>query len=126
MTDRRQRILIVEGDPALRALEERILSSSGFDVHAATGDDECRSLADAGGWDLFLLDIPDDAGDTLDLARWLRASERCGSTPILFSSARRDPDIVREAFDTGASLMLVKPFSATTLLSLVRAAMTTA
>jgi two-component system phosphate regulon response regulator PhoB len=126
MTERRRRILVVEDDPAIRALEERILLNAGFDVQSAEDGVQGLARSTEGPWDLFLLDVMMPGMNGLELARRLRAAEATAHTPILFATVRNEPEIIREAFAAGASLFLVKPFSTTTLLALVRAAVTPA
>jgi DNA-binding response OmpR family regulator len=57
-----------------------------------------------------------------ELARELRKEPLTKAVPILFATARGEPDVVTEGFAVGASLYLVKPFTTSTLLTMVRAA----
>jgi CheY-like chemotaxis protein len=60
-----------------------------------------------------------------ELARALRGDPLTRETPILFATAKGEPDVVTEGFQVGASLYLVKPFTTSTLLTMVRAALAT-
>ena len=125
MAEAKKRILLVEDDPAIRVMEERILTASGFDVSAATNGPEGLQLAGQSTFDLFLLDVMMPGMNGLELARALRQNEQTRRTPILFATARGEPDLMAEGFAAGASLYLVKPFTTTTLLTMVRAAIAT-
>jgi DNA-binding response OmpR family regulator len=122
MSDRRQRILVVEDDAAIRTMEERILTASGFEVRCASNGTEAFGIAREGSYDLFLLDVMMPGMNGLELARALRADDLTKDTPILFATAKGEPDMVAEGFQAGASLYLIKPFTTSTLLTMVRAA----
>lgn len=122
MDEQRKRILVVEDDPAIRAMEERILCASGYEVTCAGNGNEGFELARGGGYDLFLLDVMMPGMTGLELARALRGHVTTRTTPILFATAKGDDDMMAEGFAAGASLYLVKPFTTSTLLMMVRAA----
>ena len=123
MGDRKRRILIVEDDPAIRAMEERILFVSGFETVSADNGTDGFDLARQSSFDLFLLDIMMPGMNGIELARALKADEKTKEIPILFATARGEPETITEGFAAGASLYLVKPFTTATLLTMVRAAM---
>ena len=58
-----------------------------------------------------------------DVARELRRREDTRHVPILFATARSTQADVDEGFEAGASLYVEKPFTTTTLLTMVRAAL---
>lgn len=121
----KRRILVVEDDPAIRAMEERILGASGYDVTTAPNGTEGFQMAKSRPFDLFLLDVMMPGMNGFELARALREHPTTGATPIIFATAKGDPDVVSEGFAAGASLYLVKPFTTSTLLTMVRAAVAT-
>jgi two-component system phosphate regulon response regulator PhoB len=118
----RKRILVVEDDAAIRTMEERVLQAAGYEVRSAGNGSEGLDLARKDPYDLFLLDIMMPGMNGLELARELRKDNATAATPILFATARGEPQDVREGFASGATLYLIKPFTTTTLLSMVRAA----
>jgi len=122
----KKRILIVEDDAAIRTLEDRILTVSGFDVTVAANGSQALQLALSASFDLFLLDVMMPGMNGFELARSLRKADQSRRTPILFVTARGEADAMAEGFSAGASLYLVKPFTTTTLLTMVRGALGTA
>ncbi len=118
-----KRILVVEDDPAILALEERLLRHAGFEVRGAPGSSEALALAAEEEFDLFVLDVMLPGMSGYELARALAARDPARQVPLVFATANQAADGVREGFRTGAALYLVKPFQTATLLSTVRAAM---
>src|SRR5262249_46382106 len=67
--------------------------------------------------DLILLDISLPAGDGLELARKLRGLPETRSTPIIFLTASRDPDLRAKAMDLAAAGLFDKPYDPDELLA---------
>lgn len=110
-------VLVVDDDDRLRTLLAKFLGTNGFIVStscdAANARAKLRSLA----YDLVVLDIMMPGETGLALARSLR--ESTGSLkkiPILFLTARSDPQERIEGLETGADDYLSKPFEPRELL----------
>jgi DNA-binding response OmpR family regulator len=125
VAESKKRILIVEDDAAIRTMEDRILTASGFEVSTAPGGPQGIELAKATTFHLYILDVMMPGMNGFELARHLRSEDNGRVTPILFVTARGEPDAMTEGFSAGASLYLVKPFTTTTLLTMVRGALAT-
>lgn len=117
-TDPKQRVLVVEDEPALRRFEAQTLQQAGFEVHEAAT--LARALIDAGTRrpDLVLLDLGLPDGDGIDLIRHLRG---WSAAPVIVVSARSDESDKVQALDAGADDYLAKPFGVAELLARVRA-----
>ncbi len=120
--ERLARILLVEDDPAVRRVTERILRNHGYTVVAAASGTEALRVADGmvEGIDLLLTDVMMPGISGADLATQLR-QER-DTLRILFMSGyinipALEQDVIRE------SLLLVKPFTPAELLDHVRQAL---
>jgi DNA-binding response OmpR family regulator len=112
-------VLLVEDDPRVARLVERGLTEAGHQVVVAPDGAEGLARAEAGGYDLIVLDVLLPALDGLALCRRLRAQRV--RTPILMLTARDAvPDRVA-GLDAGADDYLVKPFALDELLARVRA-----
>jgi len=112
------RILLVEDEPLLRDIAEKVLSRAGFDVIAADGPDEAIAAAEgmAESLDLLLTDVvmPDMRGPELaDRLRRDRPSLR-----VLLVSGYAE-EIVEANRDRATKPFLAKPFSAGALLAAV-------
>lgn len=110
------RILCVEDQPLLRALIREILearTSHRID-DAGTGEEAIRRLAAVHDGsplpDLVLLDVglPDTSG--LDLLARLRERHVAADLPIIMITGHNTPDVIKAAFDAGASDFIDKPF----------------
>lgn len=113
-------LLVVEDDPKLGRLLERMLREERHLVELTASGEEALEIAEAnGGMDAMILDIglPDIPGT--DVARRLRAS---GSRiPILMLTARDAIEDRVRGLDAGADDYLVKPFAFQELSARLRA-----
>jgi two-component system, OmpR family, response regulator len=118
-TGARQRLLLVDDEPALGSLLSRHLTRAGYAVDcAATGVEALRAAA-GGDYQLVLLDlmIPDLDGRVV-LKRLL--AER-PEQPVLVVSAVADVAAKVECLELGAEDYLTKPFALDELIARVRA-----
>ena len=118
------RILLVEDEPGLRDIAQRVLARSGFEVTAAAGPDEAILAAESmtEHIDLLLTDVVMPGMRGPELAIRLRAS-RPGLRVLLVSGYAEE--IVEGGRDDSVPF-LAKPFSAESLLAAVDAAMSPA
>lgn len=113
-----QKILIVEDDPDIAAIERDYLELNGCQVEIAADGEAGLALGLGGGFDLILLDLMLPGVDGFTVCRKLR--ERI-DTPILMVTARReDVDKIR-GLGLGADDYIEKPFSPSVLVARVKA-----
>ena len=117
-------ILVVDDDPSLRQVLDRVLSFEGYDVETApTGYDalERCQVPERGSppLDLVVLDLGLPDIDGLEVARKLRSSGN--AVPILVLTARGDVGDRVAGLDAGADDYLPKPFDLAELIARVRA-----
>ena len=116
-----KRILVVDDDPDILLLERKILEREGFIVQTSeNGERAMRILADE-AFDLVLLDIMMPGIDGFEVSRSLQGQSDRKSIPVVFVTARDDPDTMREGFRSGGTVFLSKPFTANQLVRLVKA-----
>ncbi|WP_175408691.1 response regulator transcription factor [Streptomyces sp. TRM64462] len=115
----RERVLVVDDEPAVREALQRSLAFEGYGTEVAVdGVDALEKIA-AYAPDLVVLDIQMPRMDGLTAARRIRAS---GSTlPILMLTARDTVGDRVTGLDAGADDYLVKPFELDELFARVRA-----
>ena len=118
-------ILLVEDEPAVRAIAARSLERSGFRVLQASGGAAALELVDRHGQpDLVLTDLMMPGIGGVDLARRLR--ERSPSLPVLFMSGYSVEDLLRQGAIGSERVILQKPFTPDGLVRSVAAALTQA
>ena len=113
------RVLVVDDDRKLASMVRRELTDDGYAVDVAHDGEEGLGFADAGVYDLILLDVAMPGMDGLTVCRRLR--ERKIGTPVLMLTARDGVDDRVSGLDSGADDYLVKPFSFRELGARVRA-----
>ena len=113
-------ILIVDDDREIRDLLSTYLVRNGLRVSAVpTGRHMRTALAEAGPFDLIILDLMMPGEDGLTLCRDLRAG-RFKALPIVMLTARGEEVDRILGLEIGADDYLAKPFSARELLARVR------
>lgn len=121
-----KRVLIVEDDEAIRRMEERILSSAGYETEVvSTGEAALSALEGGAPPDLALVDVMMPGLTGLELSRKMKADPRLASVPVIFVTARSDAESMNEGFKAGGILYLAKPFNSQKLLAMVKAVLGT-
>jgi two-component system response regulator BaeR len=113
-----KRILIVEDEAKLAALEADYLKSEGFEPHCLANGLEVVPWVRAQHPDLILLDLMLPGRDGLDICRELRTFT---DVPIVMVTARVEEIDRLIGLDLGADDYVCKPFSARELIARVKA-----
>jgi PAS domain S-box-containing protein len=115
-------ILLVEDEPAVRAIAARSLERAGFRVFQASGGSGALHLvAQHGPPDLMLTDLMMPGIGGVELARRLR--ERCPELPVLFMSGYSVEDLLLQGAIGSERTILQKPFTPDGLVRTVAAAL---
>lgn len=113
-----KKILIVEDDPQIVTIERDYLAVNDFESDiAGTGDDGIR-MAQAGQYDLILLDLMLPGTDGYTVCRVLRESL---DIPILMVTAKREDIDMIKGLGLGADDYITKPFSPNVLIAHIKA-----
>ena len=111
-------LLIVDDDPEIRDVLRIAFKQAGFGVDAAGDGAEALAKAQAGRFDLVVLDIGLPRIDGLQVCRALRQTSE---VPVLFLTARDDEIDRVLGFELGGDDYVTKPFSPRELVGRVRA-----
>ncbi len=108
-------------DDSSFALDLTTQALMGFGIrtrHACLGAAEAMEILKEQNIDLLVVDCEMPGIDGFELVRWLRRSglEPNAFVPVIMTAAHIRRPRVTEARDCGASFIITKPFSATTLL----------
>lgn len=114
-------VLVVDDEPAQRALLSYNLEASGFRVLTASDGEEALLLVAEEAPDVILLDwmLPKVSG--IEVCRQLKAAKGGQGAAILMVSARSDESDRVRGLETGADDYITKPYSVSELLARVRA-----
>jgi DNA-binding NtrC family response regulator len=111
------RILVVEDDEMFRDTVREILRDMGYKVRGARNLTKATKRLTRHTFDLVLSDIDIGDGSGFDVIQVARQAHP--EAPIVLMSAGADPEIVRQALDSGAARFLPKPFGLTELMKTV-------
>ncbi len=116
-----KRVLVVEDENEIRQLVVLHLKREGFEVEEAADGEVARQMLTGNDFDLVILDwmLPSLSG--LELTRWMRKRPQLAQTPILFVTAKTEPEHVATGLDAGADDYLGKPFDTLVLMARVNA-----
>jgi DNA-binding response OmpR family regulator len=115
----KQRILVIEDDPAIRRGVLSSLRFNGYETLEAADDTVGLKMAEAENYDLLLLDLNLPGGDGLEILRVVR--ERSKTIPVIILTARGEQEDRVKGLKLGADDYVVKPFGALELLARIEA-----
>lgn len=113
------RILLAEDEAKVAAHVSQGLKADGYAVDIATDGEEAVWLAENYPYDLVLLDIMLPGRDGVMVLRHLR--KKGLNVPVIFLTARGEPEDRVRGLDAGADDYLVKPFLLSELQARIRA-----
>lgn len=121
---RRKKILIVDDDPAIRAVLGLALGEAGYAVSEVPGGEEALASLKRRSFDLVILDINMPDVDGYEVLRRMREMPSRRSTPVFVVSANgHEPSGVIREVAGGAVGRLRKPFNLSELEHAVSAAL---
>ena len=112
------RVLIIEDEDAIAALERDYLSLSGYDVVIESDGVAGRERALAEDFDIVLLDVMLPGEDGFSIVQTIRGRK---DIPVILISARKDDIDKIRGLGLGADDYLTKPFSPSELVARVKA-----
>lgn len=121
MINAEKRILLVEDEDEIRDLILLYLQREGHLVDAVADGEQAATKLDGNDYHLVILDwmLPGMSG--LDLTRYVRSNPSFDKRPILFVTAKVEPEDVAEGLNAGADDYLTKPFDTLVLMARVNA-----
>jgi putative two-component system response regulator len=109
-TGGRRRVLVVDDEPAIRALCRVNLNVSGMEVIEAADGETAVELARAEQPDLILLDVMLPGATGWDVAAELGGEHATRDIPVIFLSAMADTSDLERGREHGAVGYVTKPF----------------
>jgi two-component system, OmpR family, response regulator len=118
------RILLVDDDPAIRAVTEATLRViGGFDVTSAPGGERAIDICREQGFDLLLIDVMMPHIDGPATIRAMRSEDLLDSMPFVFLTAKVDSESRDALLSLGAARVIAKPFDPAELVEQIRSVM---
>lgn len=115
------RVLVVEDDAHIRELIQLHLGLEGLQIEAVADGQEALARANAGSYDLIILDLMLPGLDGLSICRAVRRDGPNQDVPILMLTARREESDKVLGLESGADDYLAKPFGIRELVARARA-----
>ena len=115
------KILVVDDEPAIRAMVRFALKQADFMCVEAANAEEAQTLVLANMPDLILLDWMLPGLNGVDYARRLRRERLTQNIPIIMLTARVDEEDKVRGLNTGADDFMTKPFSPRELIARIKA-----
>lgn len=117
MTNANGYILVVDDDPVLCELMERLLIKQNYQVDIARNAKEALDKLEHRSFDLIITDLQMPGMDGLSLLDKIK--ERTHNTPVIMVTAHGSMEIVIQALRRGANDFVNKPFQAEELINIV-------
>lgn len=114
------RILIVDDVPRNVQLLASLLAREGYQLVAAVNGAQALESIREELPDLVLLDVMMPVMDGFEVCRHLKQDAATAEIPVIFLTARTEPEDLVQGFEVGAVDYVSKPFTATELLARVR------
>lgn len=116
-----KRILVVEDENEIRQLIVLHLKREGYLVDEIPDGEKATRLIASQSYQLVILDwmLPGMSG--LEITRWMRGRRELDRVPILFVTAKVEPEHIASGLDAGADDYLNKPFDTLVLMARVNA-----
>ncbi|CAN2043648.1 hypothetical protein GMMP1_1160034 [Candidatus Magnetomoraceae bacterium gMMP-1] len=121
MKDNKKHIVLIVDDTLtnIQVLAPMLLEE-GYELIFSNDGYEALDQVDACHPDLILLDIIMPNLDGYETCKRLKASEKTSNIPIIFLTAKREPEDIVKGFELGAADYVTKPFNTTEILARVR------
>ena len=115
------RILLVEDDPDIQTVTSLALGTfGGFDVHICGSAHDAVQAAAGFRPDLILLDVMMPGMDGIEALSALRRDPDVGQVPVVFLTARVQPQEVERYRSLGSLAVIAKPFEPSELAARIR------
>jgi len=113
-------ILVVDDDSNILALIKTILSQKNYRVSTALNGEIAVSLLKQDKFHAIITDAVMPLMDGNALAQTVKSDPQLKDLPIIMITASKEANLVKKSFSSGCVLFLPKPFTASSLLSLVQ------
>jgi DNA-binding response OmpR family regulator len=114
------RVAVIEDDPAIGPMLDRILRMEGFQVTVVNDGAAALPALRAGGYNAAILDVMLPGKDGLTILREIRETAETELLPVVMLTAKKDDETTWQGWKAGASYFLSKPFDPEELIRILR------
>ena len=114
------KILVVDDEPELTEIIKDFLEGSGYTVKIENIPSQAIQTAKTFKPDLILLDIMMPGMDGYQICQELKKTSQTQNIPVIFLTGKDAGEDNQKSFQAGADLYIKKPFSAESLLGIVK------
>ena len=114
------RVVAVDDDPAILAALKGLLEPEGLTLTGISDGTRLWETLEESSPDLLILDVDMPGPGGVELCRMVRNDQRWAGLPVIFLTARRDPETLQTVFAAGADDYLSKPVVAAELTMRIR------
>ena len=115
-----KRILVVEDEPAISDVCQRVLTGEGFEVDIAVDGKVAQDMIEEKRYDLCLIDIRTPTMNGKELYQWLKEKNPQLATRVIFTSGDVMGGDIQSFLEHAARPFLPKPFTPDELKAILR------
>ncbi len=115
-----KRVLVVEDEPAICELCQRVLTGEGFEVDIAVNGKVAQDMSEEKQYDLFLFDIKLPVMNGKELYQWLKEEHPKQISKVIFTSGSVLGEDTQLFIEQTGRPFLPKPFTPDDLKAIVR------
>ena len=104
-------ILVVEDEPAISNVCQRVLTSEGFEVDIAANGEEAQNMIEKKQYDLCLIDIRTPQMNGKELYQWLKEKHPQLAGRVIFTTGDVMGEDIQSLLEQAARPFLPKPFT---------------
>jgi two-component system cell cycle response regulator len=109
-------ILVVEDEPRLRFILERQLVEADFEVLSFESGEDALKMLETLTPDIVLVNILLPGIDGVEVCERIRADRKLAHIPVIFLTAKKDPESRVRCLDAGANDYVIKPWDSQDLI----------
>jgi len=118
-----KRILIVDDEPVIRELCQRVLTEEGFEVDVASNWRIAMAMISEQEYDLYLFDIKMPIMDGKELYEWLQEAYPSSASRVIFTTGSAIGKDTQNFLQRSGRQVLAKPFTPDELRTTLREAL---
>jgi len=116
-TASRKKILIVDDDPAIIRMLDKLMQAHGYETVKAQDGFQALTMARTEKPDLIILDVMLPGMDGYKICRWIKFDQNLKKIPVMILTSRMSPQDEQLAFECGADAFVTKAVKTEVILS---------